>query len=98
MNFCLLKTSTKSFAYNMHNKGPSLDPCGTKLFTENPLDLLLFKTTLKYRLIKKSVIHPYSFPSIPYDSNLDINLLCDIESNALEKSIVITSILFFSST
>ena len=79
----------------MYNKGPSLDPCGTELFTENHVDLLLFKTKLKYRPIKKSFIHPYSFPSIPYDSNLYINLLCDIESNALEKSIVITSILFF---
>ena len=32
----------------MYNRDPSLDPCGTELFTKNHLDLLLFKTKLKF--------------------------------------------------
>ena len=66
----------------MYCKGPNLDPCGTELFTENHLDLLLFKTTLKYRPIKKSFIHPYSFPSISllpcslYDLLLLFSFVC----------------------
>ena len=50
----------------MYNKGPSLNPCGTELFTENHLDLLLFKTTLKYRLIKKSSLYLVIYCSPSY--------------------------------
>ena len=59
----------------LNNSGPSTEPYGTPLKTENQLEEKTFKTTLCLRHIKKFLNQVNTLPVIPYASNFTSNLL-----------------------
>jgi hypothetical protein len=71
---------------NKNNIGPKTEPWGTPLITGFSTDKQFSITTRCERLIKNADSHDSNLPQIPKDSNLTIDFLKTMLSNARLKS------------